>query len=102
MGHEGVLELLDERVAACRSETERLRGEAERINSLLQLCEDELARLADAREVVAELPDAVRSSRRRPGRPHRRRSSRKADEQAPGPTGPCGAGHRLGELSGRG
>jgi hypothetical protein len=59
MGHEVVLGVLDERVAACRSESERLRAESERINSLLQLCESELERLTCAREVVAGPPAAA-------------------------------------------
>lgn len=58
MGCEEVLALLREREAACRREAERLRGEAERIAGLLVVCEQELARVATACQVVGELPAA--------------------------------------------
>jgi hypothetical protein len=58
MGCEEVLGLLREREAACRREAERLRGEAERIAGLLAVCEQELARVATACQVVGELPAA--------------------------------------------
>jgi hypothetical protein len=58
MGCEEVLALLREREASCRRETERLRGEAERIAGLLAVCEQELTRVATAFEVVGELPVA--------------------------------------------
>ena len=58
MGCEEVLALLREREASCRREAERLRGEAERITSLLAVCEQELARVATAYQVVGELPVA--------------------------------------------
>lgn len=56
MGCDEVLVLLREREAACRGEAERLRGEAERIAGLLRVCEEELARLSTAVQVVGELP----------------------------------------------
>lgn len=56
MSCDEVLRLLREREAACRSEAERLRSEAERITALLALCEEELARISTACEVVGELP----------------------------------------------
>jgi hypothetical protein len=56
MGCDEVLGLLRERKAACQGEVERLRGEAERIAGLLLLCEEELARVATAFQVVGELP----------------------------------------------
>ncbi|MDT9699279.1 hypothetical protein [Streptomyces sp. P17] len=58
MGCDEVLALLREREAACRREAERLRGEAERIAGLLVVCEQELARVATACQVVGELPAA--------------------------------------------
>jgi hypothetical protein len=58
MGCEEVLALLREREASCRREAERLRGEAERITALLAVCEQELARVATAYQVVGELPVA--------------------------------------------
>jgi len=51
-----VLAALREREESCRRESERLRGEAERIAGLLAVCERELARVSTAREVVGELP----------------------------------------------
>lgn len=56
MSQTEVLEALDARVAACRVEAERLREEVERITVLLMAREEELVRLATARDVVAELP----------------------------------------------
>jgi hypothetical protein len=56
VGCDEVLVLLREREAACRGEAERLRGESERIAGLLRVCEEELARLSTAVEVVGELP----------------------------------------------
>lgn len=56
MGCDEVLVLLREREAACCGEAERLRGEAERIAGLLRVCEEELARLSTAVQVVGELP----------------------------------------------
>jgi hypothetical protein len=56
VGCDEVLRLLQEREAACLGEVERLRGEAERIAELLRVCEQELARLSTARQVVGELP----------------------------------------------
>lgn len=56
MGCDEVLVLLREREGACRGEAERLRGESERIAGLLRVCEEELARLSTAVEVVGELP----------------------------------------------
>jgi hypothetical protein len=50
-----VLQLLDEREAACRAEADRLEAEAERIGALLASCRRELERLVAAREVVGEL-----------------------------------------------
>lgn len=50
-----VLQLLDEREAACRVEADRLQAEAERIGALLASCRRELERLVAAREVVGEL-----------------------------------------------
>lgn len=50
-----VLQLLDEREAACRAEADRLQAEAERIGALLAACRQELERLVTAREVVGEL-----------------------------------------------
>ena len=47
---------LREREAAYRREAERLRGEAERIAGLLAVCEQELARVATACQVVGEVP----------------------------------------------
>jgi hypothetical protein len=61
VGCDEVLVLLWEREAACRGEAERLRGEAERIAGLLRVCEEELARLSTAVQVVGELP-AVQAS----------------------------------------
>lgn len=55
MGRDEVLVLLREREAAYLGEAERLRGEAERIAGLLRVCEEELARLTTACEVVGEL-----------------------------------------------
>jgi hypothetical protein len=65
VGCDEVLALLREREAACRGEAVRLRGEAERIAGLLRLCEEELARLSTAVEVVGELP-AVQAAAVRP------------------------------------
>jgi hypothetical protein len=56
MSCDEVLRLLREREAACRSEAARLRAEAERITALLVTCEQELARITTACEVVGELP----------------------------------------------
>ena len=56
MGCGEVLALLREREAAYRREAERLRGEAERIAGLLAVCEQELARVATACQVVGEVP----------------------------------------------
>jgi len=56
VGCDEVLVLLREREAAYRGEAERLRGEAERIAGLLRVCEEELARLSTAVQVVGELP----------------------------------------------
>jgi hypothetical protein len=56
VGCDEVLVLLREREAACHGEAERLRGESERIAGLLRACEEELARLSTAVEVVGELP----------------------------------------------
>jgi hypothetical protein len=56
VGCDEVLVLLREREAACRGEAERLRGEAGRIAGLLRVCEEELARLSTAVQVVGELP----------------------------------------------
>jgi len=50
-----VLQLLDEREAACRAEADRLQCEAERIGALLAVCRQELERLVTARDVVGEL-----------------------------------------------
>jgi hypothetical protein len=50
-----VLQLLDEREAACRAQADRLQVEAERIGALLASCRQELERLVTAREVVGEL-----------------------------------------------
>ena len=61
MGCDEVLVLLREREAACGGEVERLRGEAERIAGLLRVCEEELARVSTAVQVVGELP-AVQAS----------------------------------------
>jgi hypothetical protein len=61
VGCDEVLVLLREREAACCGEAERLRGEAERIAGLLRVCEEELARLSTAVQVVGELP-AVQAS----------------------------------------
>ena len=58
MGCDEVLAALREREASCRRETERLRAEAERIAALLAVCEQELARVSTACEVVGELPVA--------------------------------------------
>jgi hypothetical protein len=55
VGCDEVLVLLREREAACRGEAERLRGEAGRIAGLLRVCEEELARLSTAVQVVGEL-----------------------------------------------
>lgn len=55
MDRDGVLRLLDERLAACRAQAERLREEAERIAGLLDTCQRELERVVTAREVVAGL-----------------------------------------------
>ncbi|MFH9354700.1 hypothetical protein [Kitasatospora sp. NPDC017646] len=60
MSCDEVLRLLREREAACRGEAERLRSEAERITALLALCEEELARISTACEVVGELPRTAR------------------------------------------
>jgi hypothetical protein len=65
VGCDEVLALLREREAACRGEAVRLRGEAERIAGLLRLCEEELARLSTAVDVVGELP-AVQAAAVRP------------------------------------
>ena len=56
MGCDEVFVLLREREVACGGEVERLRGEAERIAGLLRVCEEELARVSTAVEVVGELP----------------------------------------------
>lgn len=56
MSRDVVLQQLDERSAAYRAETERLRAEAERITGLLAVCEAEMERLVTARQVVGELP----------------------------------------------
>jgi hypothetical protein len=56
VGCEAVERALEEHVAACRSEVERLRGEAERIGKLLADAERGLERLLTARQVLAELP----------------------------------------------
>jgi hypothetical protein len=56
VGCDEVLVLLRERVTVCRGEAERLRGESERIAGLLRVCEEELAGLFTAVEVVGELP----------------------------------------------
>ncbi|MBT2395371.1 hypothetical protein [Streptomyces sp. ISL-100] len=56
MGRDEVLRLLQEREAACRGEADRLRQEAERIAELLTACEEELARISTACQVVGELP----------------------------------------------
>jgi hypothetical protein len=61
MGCDEVLRLLEEREEACLGEVERLRGEAERIAELLRVCEQELARLSTARQVVGELPVVAHS-----------------------------------------
>ncbi|WP_159054783.1 hypothetical protein [Streptomyces dysideae] len=61
VGCDEVLVLLREHEAACCGEAERLRGEAERIAGLLRVCEEELARLSTAVQVVGELP-AVQTS----------------------------------------
>lgn len=50
-----VLQLLDEREAACRAEADRLQAEAERIGALLAVSRQQLERLVTAREVVGEL-----------------------------------------------
>jgi hypothetical protein len=50
-----VLQLLDDREAACRAEADRLQAEAERIGALLASCRQELERLVTAREVVGGL-----------------------------------------------
>lgn len=55
MDCDGALRLLDERLAACRAQADRLREEAERIAGLLDGCGRELERLVTAREVVAGL-----------------------------------------------
>lgn len=69
-----VLQQLDERSAAYRAETERLRAEAERIAGLLAVCEAELERLVTARQVVGELP-AVHAAEAVPDRPPPRTGS---------------------------
>lgn len=56
-----VLQLLDEREAACRVEADRLQAEAERIGALLASCRRELERLVAAREVVGELMMGIRA-----------------------------------------
>lgn len=49
--------ILEELVAGCRGNVERLRGELERIGRLLGDAERELERLVAARQVLSELPD---------------------------------------------
>jgi hypothetical protein len=60
MGCDEVLLLLAAREAACLGEVECLQVEAERIAVLLATCEQELARIATARQVVAEFPPVHR------------------------------------------
>lgn len=78
MGCEAVERTLEELVAGCRGNVDRLRGEMERIGKLLADAERELERLLAARQVLAELPDvhpptvkvklpAVRSAEQEPG-----------------------------------
>lgn len=55
MGVGEVVQLLDERAAACRAEHDRLRAEVERISGLLAVCGQELERLVTAREVIGDL-----------------------------------------------
>ena len=57
MGCEAVERTLEELVAGCRGNVERLRGEIERIGKLLADAERELERLLTARQVLSELPD---------------------------------------------
>lgn len=57
MGCEAVERTLEELVAGCRGNVDRLRGELERIGKLLADAEGELERLLTARQVLAELPD---------------------------------------------
>jgi hypothetical protein len=49
-----ILQLLDEREAACQAEHDRLQVEADRISGLLAVCRTELERLITARGVVGE------------------------------------------------
>jgi len=78
VGCEAVERTLEELVAGCRGNVDRLRGEMERIGKLLADAERELERLLAARQVLAELPDvhpptvkvklpAVRSAEQEPG-----------------------------------
>jgi hypothetical protein len=61
MGHEKVLRLLDERVASCRMELDRLGLEAARLAKLIEDRGLELDRLTIAREVIGALPDTDRA-----------------------------------------
>jgi hypothetical protein len=78
VGCEAVERTLEELLAGCRGNVDRLRGEMERIGKLLADAEGELERLLTARQVLAELPDvhpptvkvelpAVRSAEQEPG-----------------------------------
>jgi hypothetical protein len=57
MGHEKVLRLLDDRVASCRVELDRLGVEAARLGKLIEDRGRELDRLTIAREVIGTLPN---------------------------------------------
>ncbi|MGK3111185.1 hypothetical protein [Streptomyces sp. WAC05858] len=57
MGCEAVEGMLEELVAGCRGDVERLRGAIERIGKLLVDAERGLERLLTARQVMFELPD---------------------------------------------
>lgn len=57
MGHKNVLRLLDERVACCRMELDRLEVEAARLAKVIEDRGRELDRLTIAREVVGALPN---------------------------------------------
>lgn len=56
-----VLGLLGEREVACRAELDRLQAEADRISTLLSVCQAELERVVTARAVVGELAVAYPS-----------------------------------------
>jgi hypothetical protein len=78
VGRGSVERVLEEYVAACRGEVERLRGEVKRIGLLLTDREGELERLLTAQQVLASLPrvhpptelvvlPAARAGQREPG-----------------------------------